>query len=160
MKNGSTFERRKTFKEVLNPPLSWISFILFMYFSIAVAVWAAFEMVQALVTMATLLATLPYLWLKLRMVISVDENELRVDRAHIELKYLKNPIALDATDYRQLRTVKFDARSFHATRPWLKTGIQVFVNDERDKTNYWLIGSKNCEALVENLIKRSRDIPQ
>jgi hypothetical protein len=152
-------DSKNAYREVLNPPLSWMSFIFFMYFSIAVAIWGAFDIEQATVTMALLIATMPYLWFKLRMVISIDE-ELRINRAHIELKYLKNPVALDATDYRQLRTVKFDARSFHATRPWLKTGIQVFLNDERDKTNYWLIGSKNYEALVENLIKRSRDIPQ
>ena len=151
MKNGSTSQKHKTFREVLNPPLSWMSFILFMYFSIAVAVWAAFEMVQALVTMATLLATLPYLWLKLRMVISVDENELRVDRAHIELKYLKNPNVLDELTYQALRSVNSDARAFHATRPWLKTGLQVFVNDERDQTSYWLIGSKKTAEFVNVL---------
>jgi hypothetical protein len=145
MKNGETY------KEVLNPPLSWMSFILFMYFSIAVAVWGAFEMAQATVTMLALLATLPYVFLKLRMVIKIDQNELRVDRAHIELKYLKNPVSLDAATYKSLRSVNSDARSFHITRPWAKTGVQVFVNDERDQTSYWLIGSKKAAQLIEKL---------
>ena len=148
MKNGKT---DKAFKELLNPPLSWMSFILFMYFSIAVAVWGAFEMVQAVTTMVALVATLPYLWLKLRMVITIDQSELRVDRAHIELKYLKNPTALDEATYKSLRTVNSDARAFHITRPWLKTGVQVFVNDERDQTSYWLIGSKKAAELIEKL---------
>jgi hypothetical protein len=146
----------QNYKEVRNPPLSWMSFIIFMYFSIAVAIWGAFDIEQAIVTMALLSATLPYLWVKMRLVITVDD-ELRVGRAHIELKYLSDPVALDAAQYRELRTVKFDARSFHATRPWLNTGVQVFVNDQRDKTTYWLIGSKGCEDLVA-AIKRSRDI--
>ena len=146
----------QNYKEVRNPPLSWMSFIFFMYFSIAVAIWGAFDIEQAVVTMALLSATLPYLWLKMRLVITVDD-ELRVGRAHIELKYLKDPLALDATQYRELRTIKLDARSFHATRPWLNTGVQVFVNDQRDKTTYWLIGSKRCDDLVAAL-KRSRDI--
>ena len=145
MKNGATF------KETLNPPLSWMSFILFMYLSIAVAIWGAFEMAQALVTMAVLSATLPYLWVKLRMVITIDQSELRVDRAHIELKFLKNPIAVDEATYKSLRSVNSDARAFHATRPWLKTGVQVFVNDERDQTSYWLIGSKNATKLISYL---------
>ena len=76
-----------SYKEVLNPPLSWMSFIFFMYFSIAVAIWGAFDIEQAAVTMALLIATMPYLWFKLRMVIRIDD-ELRVDRAHIELRYL------------------------------------------------------------------------
>ena len=127
-----------------------------MYYSIAVAIWGAFDIEQAAITMALLIATMPYLWFKLRMVITID-YELQVDRAHIELRYLSDPIALSAEKYRALRTVNLDARSFHATRPWLKTGVQVFLNDERDQTTYWLIGSKKCEALVAELIKRSRD---
>ena len=144
-----------SYKEVLNPPLSWMSFIFFMYFSIAVAIWGAFDIEQAAITMALLIATMPYLWFKLRMVIKIDD-ELRVDRAHIELRYLSDPVALSEEKYRALRTVNLDARSFHATRPWLKTGVQVFLNDERDQTTYWLIGSKKSEALVAELIKRSR----
>ena len=142
-----------TYKETLNPPLSWMSFILFMYLSIAVAIWGAFEMAQALVTMAVLTATLPYLWMKMRMVITIDQNELRIDRAHIETKFLKNPVTLDESAYKALRTVNSDARAFHATRPWLKTGVQVFVNDERDQTSYWLIGSKKAAELISNLNK-------
>ena len=150
MKNGKT---DKAFKELLNPPLSWICFILFMYLSIAVAIWGAFEIEQAAVTMAVLLATLPYLWMKMRMVITIDQNVLRIDRAHIETKFLKNPVALDESAYKALRTVNSDARAFHATRPWLKAGVQVFVNDERDQTSYWLIGSKKSAELISNLTK-------
>jgi len=143
MKNVKT---DKVYKELLNPPLSWMGFIFIMYFSIAVAIWGAFEM-----TMAALVATLPYLWFKLRMVITIDQSELRIDRAHIELKYLKNPAALDEATYKALRTVNSDARAFHITRPWLKTGVQVSVNDDRDQTSYWLIGSKKTEKLISFL---------
>ena len=148
MKNVKT---DKVYKELLNPPIIWMVFIFIMYFSIAVAIWGAFEMVQAEVTMAALLATLPYLWIKLRMVITIDQSELRVDRAHIELKYLKSPVTLDEASYKALRTVNSDARAFHITRPWLKTGVQVSVNDDRDQTSYWLIGSKKTEKLISFL---------
>ena len=139
-----------TYRERLNPPLSWMSFIFFMYFSMAFAIWAAFDFLEALIFLIVLSATLPYLWIKMRMVITVD-TELRIDRAHIELKYLKEPREIDETEYRKLRTVNSDARSFHATRPWLKRGVQVFVNDERDKTSYWLIGSNNGSELVKRI---------
>lgn len=121
-----------------------------MYFSIAFAIWVAFDFEEALITLAALTATLPALWIKMRMVISVD-GELHVDRAHIELKYLKNAVAVDEAQYKLLRTTQSDARAFHATRPWAKKGVQVFVNDERDATSYWLIGCKNPEALVKKL---------
>jgi hypothetical protein len=121
-----------------------------MYISLGFAVWAAFDFLQAFVTMAILVASLPIIWWKLRMVVTVDD-ELHVDLAHIELKYLKNARALDKAEYRKLRTVNSDARSFHATRPWVNTGVQVFVNDERDQTTYWLIGSKKSKELVSSL---------
>ncbi|MEY2813875.1 MAG: hypothetical protein RL579_780 [Actinomycetota bacterium] len=139
-----------TYRERLNPPLSWMSFIFFMYFSMAFAIWAAFDFLEALIFLIVLSATLPYLWIKMRMVITVD-TELRIDRAHIELKYLKEPREIDETEYRKLRTFNSDARSFHATRPWLKRGVQVFVNDDRDKTSYWLIGSNNAGELVKRI---------
>jgi hypothetical protein len=139
-----------TYRERLNPPLSWMSFIFFMYFSMAFAIWAAFDFLEALIFLIVLSATLPYLWIKMRMVITVD-TELRIDRAHIELKYLKEPREIDETEYRKLRTFNSDARSFHATRPWLNRGVQVFVNDERDKTSYWLIGSNNSGELVKRI---------
>lgn len=121
-----------------------------MYFSMAFAIWAAFDFLEALIFLIVLSATLPYLWIKMRMVITVD-TELRIDRAHIELKYLKEPREIDETEYRKLRTFNSDARSFHATRPWLKRGVQVFVNDDRDKTSYWLIGSNNAGELVKRI---------
>ncbi|MFM8448123.1 MAG: DUF3093 family protein, partial [Candidatus Nanopelagicaceae bacterium] len=139
------------YREVLNPPLSWMGFIFFMYLSLAFAIWAAFDYYQALVTFLLLSASLPLLWFKMRMVITVD-MQLRIDRAHIELNYLKNARVVDESEYRKLRTFNSDARSFHATRPWIKSGIQVFVNDERDQTSYWLIGTKKGEKLVAALI--------
>ena len=142
--------REINFEEVINPPLSFISFLLFMYLSVAFSIWAAFDFLPAAITMAALLATLPFIWRRLQMRITVND-ELRIDNAHIALKYLADPVALDPSEYRALRSHQSDARSFHATRAWLKSGIKVKVNDERDPTTYWLIGSKNKEELVEAL---------
>lgn len=138
------------YKEVLNPPLTFISFVIFMYISMAFAIWAAFDFFQALATMALLLATIPFIWRKQRMVISIDD-ELWIDRAHIELNFLKDPQVVDKNEYKALRSFKSDARSFHATRPWLKEGVKVSINDERDQTTYWLIGSKKASELAKAL---------
>lgn len=139
------------FKEVIHPPLTVIAFIFFMYFSFALAVWGAFDFTAAAVTMAILTLTVPLIWRKFRMVITVD-NELRIDRAHIDLKFVQLAKVVDANEYRKLRTVNSDARSFHATRWWLKSGVQVFINDPRDKTTYWLVGSKKAAGLFSALV--------
>lgn len=116
----------------------------------ALAIWGAFDFTAAAIVMAALTLVMPIIWWKFRMVIIVDE-ELRVDRAHIELKYLKEAKPVSAEQYKKLRSINSDARSFHITRPWLKTGVQVLVNDDRDPTSYWLIGCKNIEGLARAL---------
>ena len=78
----------KLYREVVRPPLTLMLFLIVMYFSLALAVWAAFDFFQALATFLILLLTLPFIWRAQIMVISVDE-ELYVDRAHIELNYLR-----------------------------------------------------------------------
>ena len=135
------------YQEVINPPLSFIAFLLFMYLSVAYSIWVAFDFIQAAVTMLVLLLTVPLIWRRLQMRITVTD-ELCIDQAHISLKYLAEAIAVDEREYRALRSSQADARSFHATRAWLKRGIKVKVNDERDPTTYWLIGCKNIEELV------------
>jgi len=122
-----------------------------MYFSLALAVWAAFDFTAAAWVMALLTLIMPIIWRKTRMVIIVDD-ELRIDDAHIELKYVQLAKVVDPLEYRKLRTYESDARSFHATRWWLKSGVQVFINDPRDKTNYWLVGSKKSAALFQALV--------
>lgn len=121
-----------------------------MFFSLALAVWGAFDFTAAAIVLGALTLIMPIIWHNFRMVITVD-TELRIDRAHIELRYLKDPTVLDSDSYRKLRTIESDARSFHATRPWLKSGVKVSVNDERDETSYWLIGTKNAAGLQEAL---------
>ena len=141
--------------EVINPPLSFMAFLLFMYLSIAIAIWAAFDFLPAALTMFALLLTVPLIWRKQQMRITVSD-ELRIDQAHISLKYLIEPLALDQNEYRALRSLQADARSFHATRPWLKRGVRVKVNDERDPTTYWLIGCKRAEELVKALSQATK----
>ena len=83
-----------------------------MYFSLALAVWAALDFLQAAVTMGLLVISIPFIWRNYRMVITIDgadeKRELSIDRAHIETKYLKGAIALDEQQYRKLRTRDFD----------------------------------------------------
>lgn len=134
------------YQSVTRPPLTAISFLIFMYFSFAFAIWAAFDLKTAAITMVALCASVPFIIRALSMKITVDD-ELRIDRAHIELKYLRDAVAVDEAQYKLLRTTKSDARAFHATRPWLKKGVQVFVNDNRDQTTYWLIGCEDNERL-------------
>lgn len=144
------------YQEVINPPFSWLLFILFMYFSLAFAVWAAFDTAEAMATFLILLATMPVIWRALRLVIRIDD-QLRVGRAHIELGFIREIKEVAADEYLSLRRANYDARSFHATRPWVKRGVQVFIADERDPTTYWLIGCSRNSRLFAELKERVSD---
>ena len=82
------------------------------------------------------------------MVIKVDQVELRVGRAHIDLAFLQSAQALSSIEVRTLRTRDADPAAFLAIRFWSSTGVRVTLNDPRDVTPYWLITSNNADALT------------
>jgi hypothetical protein len=86
--------------------------------------------------------------------IRVDQNELRIDKAHIELKYLGKVTVLDSHEMRLLRTRDADPAAFLAIKFWASKGIKIEVTDPRDSTPYWLITSKRGEKLAALLTKQ------
>jgi hypothetical protein len=85
------------------------------------------------------------------MVIEVDDDELRVGRAHIALEYLGMAQSLTSQEVRTLRTRNADPAAFLGIRFWSSTGVRVEILDSRDSTPYWLITSNNGEELVKAL---------
>jgi len=85
--------------------------------------------------------------------ITFDGNELRIDRAHIEIRYLGSATVLDSSTMRLLRTRDADPAAYLAIKFWMPKGIKITVVDPRDPTPYWLITSKRGEeiaALLDN----------
>ena len=85
------------------------------------------------------------------MVIEVDEKELRINNAHIELKYLGDIRILDTDSMRLVRGRDADPAAFLAMRFWTSRGVLVRVKDDRDTTPYWLITSKRGDQLAAAL---------
>ena len=85
--------------------------------------------------------------------ITVSETRLRVGKAQIEAKYIKCVEVLDDFQMRQERGAKLDPRAFLALRFWIKSGVKVTLDDQRDPTPYWLISSKQGKA-IKDLLKR------
>jgi hypothetical protein len=83
------------------------------------------------------------------MIIEIDDNELRINNAHIELKYLGACTTLDIDQMRNTRGRDADPSAFLAIRFWSSRGVLVKVRDPRDATPYWLISSKRGDELVK-----------
>ena len=142
-----------TFREVIRPPMWLLGFIYFLMFSLVVAIWAAFDNKTAFISWIMSTLAIIFIAIKWRRVITFDGRELRVNQAHIDIRYIKDVIAADKNQMRSLRTRDANPAAFLALTFWIPTGIQVLLDDDRDPTPYWLISLRNYEELTRTLCK-------
>jgi hypothetical protein len=141
------------FKEVIRPPLWLRAFIYFLLLSLVIAIWAAFDNQSAFIAWIAATLGVVIIALSARSEITLDENELRIGRAHIEVKYLKSVELLTKDEIRLLRTRDADPAAYLAITFWISTGVKITLQDERDSTPYWLVSSRKAEELTRTLYK-------
>jgi len=130
-----------------------LAFIYFLFLSLVIAIWAAFDNSVTLIAFIAATIAIIYIAFAMRSTITFDGKELRIDRAHIDIKYLGEATILDAPAMRLLRTRDADPAAYLAIRFWISKGVKITVVDPRDPTPYWLITSKRGEeiaALLDN----------
>ena len=137
------------FREVIAPPLWLLAFIYFLFSSISISLWAAIGNTPALWCQIILTIALIFIAVRSRMLIEIDENEMRINRAHIELKYLGDVRVLGTQEMRYARGRDADPSAYLAIRFWNPRGVLVKVKDSRDSTPYWLISSKRGDELAK-----------
>jgi len=141
------------FKEVIRPPLWLLAFIYFLLLSLVIAIWAAFDNQSAFIAWIAASLGVVVIALSARSEITLDENELRIGRAHIEVKYLESVELLTKDGMRLLRTRDADPAAYLAITFWISTGVKITLQDERDSTPYWLVSSRKAEELTRTLYK-------
>jgi len=146
-------ERLINFREVIRPPLWLMAFIYFLAFSLGVAIWAAMTTMIAAVVMALLTAATILIYFNSSLVIEIDENELRVGKAHIDKKFCGEVIVLTPAQMSLQRTREADPAAYLAIRFWTAHGVKIEVKDGRDQTPYWLVTSKRGDALTQAIKK-------
>lgn len=142
------------YREVIRMPFWLLALIYFFLLSLVLAIWAALGDKAALASLITTTVLLILIAIKSAMVIEIDDDEIRVGKAHIKLKFLGETQSLTSVQMRNLRTRDADPAAFLAIRFWASKGVQVVLNDSRDTTPYWLITSNNSEKLVKALLLR------
>jgi hypothetical protein len=144
---------RMVFREVIHPPLWVLAFIYFMFLSLVIAIWAALDNRSALISWIAVTVGIIAIAVRWRTQITVDENELRIGQAHIELRYLKEVSALSSEEMRRMRTRDADPAAFLALAFWIPTGVKILLNDDRDSVPYWLISVRKSEELTSTLYR-------
>jgi hypothetical protein len=79
---------------------------------------------------------------------SVDARELRVGRASIEHRYIAGCRPLDAEETRRHAGVEADARAHLVLRPYVKTAVQITLDDPDDPVPYWLVSTRHPQQLA------------
>ena len=138
---------------MLRPPIWVLAFIYFMFLSLVIAIWAALDTNATMVAFVISTLAIPFIARSLTSRISINGRELRIDKAHIDLKYLGKITVLDSDAMRLLRTRDADPAAFLAIKFWASKGIKIEISDPRDSTPYWLVTSKRGEKLAALLTK-------
>lgn len=123
-----------------------------MLLSLVIAIWAALDATATIGAFILATLAIPVIAKSLTSKITVSENELRIDKAHIERKYLGKVTVLDSDAMRLLRTRDADPAAYLAIKFWAAKGVKIDIADSRDTTPYWLITSKRGEELAASLI--------
>lgn len=144
-------ERSIKFREVIRPPLWLMAFIYFLAFSLGVAIWAAMTTAIATAVMALLTVGVIAIYFAAALLIEVDENELRVGKAHINKRYCGTSDLLTPAEMSLMRTRNADPAAFLAIRFWTSHGVKIEISDERDATPYWLVTTKRGGELIQAL---------
>ena len=144
-------ERLIKFREVIRPPFWLMAFIYFLAFSLGIAIWAAMTTTIAAVVMVLLTAGTILIYFTSSLVIEIDENELRVGKAHIDKKFCGEVTVLTPAKMTLQRTREANPAAYLAIRFWTAHGVKIEINDDRDQTPYWLITSKRGEKLAQAL---------
>ena len=134
------------YKEVIRPPFWLIAFMYFMLYSFVLALWAAFNNRVGINAFA-IATVLGLVIIKLATVTITVDDELRIGRAHIPLRYCGTVEIVKKNEFLRARTRDADPAAYFALTFWVSEGVKVEINDERDPTPYWLISTRRGEAL-------------
>jgi hypothetical protein len=134
-------------ERVSTPPLWWVLAVL-----LAVSCGAAVGFYLGLawglgVGSAALLLTMAVL-ISAETVITVESSCVRVGRAMIELPYVGGCRALNAAETARRSGPEADARAYLVLRPYVRTAVELAVDDAADPVPYWLISTRRPVALA------------
>ena len=136
------------YREVIRAPLWLLAIVYFFMLTLVISLWAALGNDAALISLVVVTAALVWIYSASTLIIEVNNEELRVGKAHISLSLIGDCIDLDNEAIKRVRTRDADPRAFLAIRFWTSKGVRVTINDTRDSTPYWLISSNAGAELI------------
>ncbi|UZN05038.1 DUF3093 domain-containing protein [Cellulomonas sp. S1-8] len=141
---------RPGFRERLWPgPLGWGGVVAFAAV-LAVAFVPVDHLLAIVVGVLTLLGGLAAAVLTTPLV-EVERGTLRAGTARIPVRLLAEPRVLDRAALRTELGPALDARAYACLRSWIGTAVRLEVRDPQDPTPYWIVSTRQPDALVAAL---------
>jgi Protein of unknown function (DUF3093) len=100
---------------------------------------------------ATILAEAAFLLMLGRSDVDVDENGLTAGRATLAANHVGRAQSLDPVSARRLLGPGLRADAELSLRPWIKSAVQIEVEDHDDRTPYWVVATRRPAELVAAL---------
>ncbi len=116
--------------------------------AIIIAVGVALTNLQMLIFTALLTLGTLLLAYKTRLVINYQDNLLRVGNAKLEKEFMGKLKVLNEAELKIARNTR---NNFLAIRFWIKTGLNIEINDKRDPNLNWVISTRRGSELKEKL---------
>ena len=128
----------------------WIWLLaLSMCFSLAIAFGAALGVPIGIITFCAAAIPVSYGLISSAYLISIDEENIRVGKAHLPIEFCGQALALNPEATRERRGPKADPACYLVLRGWISTAATIDVSDPKDATPYWFISTRNPTRLVE-----------
>jgi hypothetical protein len=139
------------FQERLSVPIMWWVLAGLFALSVLLAVGAYLGPVWGIGTALATMMVAAAIFVSAAVVISVDAREIQIGRASIEHAYISSSQALTAEQARQRAGVEADARAHLVLRPYVKTAVEITLDDPDDPVPYWLVSTRRPQQLAAAL---------
>lgn len=146
MQNPAT-DTRPHYRERLAPSL-WLLVTAALAGPMVSLIFVPVGSTFALILGAAVSALLVLAFVALAPVVSVEDGVLRAGRAHIDVRYLGEPLALTGEEARQARGPELPARGWHLIRGGIDGVIVVPNIDEDDPVVAWTVSTRTPDRLA------------
>ncbi|MFA7267292.1 MAG: DUF3093 domain-containing protein [Candidatus Nanopelagicales bacterium] len=136
------------YRERLTTPLWGWAVLLGLALCLALAFWIPLGTLAGVICLALGVGLVTWLLMTTSPTITVTDNELRIGRVHINADEIGLVATLDEAATANARGANADPRAFTILRPlYAKESVSLEILDEEDPHPYWLISTRDPQAL-------------
>ena len=146
MTNGQPYYRERVYAPWWIWPLA-----IGMCGSLGIAFGAALGVTIGIVTFFAAAIPVSFGLISSAYLILIDEEDLRVGKAHLPLEFCGPALALDPAATKERRGPTADPACYLVLRGWISTAATIEVSDTADPTPYWFISSRKPTQLITAL---------